>query len=81
MIPVLLRLAVPIALVMLYVYALVDAISVPDDSQYQMGNKLIWVLVILFAPVIGAVLYLVLGRPTARRSPRGPNRPPPDDII
>ena len=31
----------------LWIYALVDAIRVPDDSMYRAGNKIIWVLVIM----------------------------------
>ena len=52
-----------IANVVLVVWALVDAIRVPDESMYRAGNKLIWVLVILFAGFIGAIVYLTMGRP------------------
>ena len=80
MIAVLLRLAIPVAVVILFVYSLVDAIRVPDDSMYRAGNKLIWVLVILLVPVvIGPLIYLSVGRPVSERSPR--RHLPPDDII
>ena len=71
----------PILAVLLLVYALVDAIRVPDDSMYQAGNKLIWVLVIVLLPVIvGPLIYLLFGAP--RPGPREPRRQiPPDDII
>ena len=66
-------------MILLFVYALVDAIRVPDDSMYRAGNKLIWVLVILLVPVvIGPLVYLAVGRPIEERSRR---QPPPDDII
>lgn len=81
MIPFLLRVVIPIAAIMLLIYALVDAIRVPDDSMYRAGTKLIWVLVIIFVqPIIGPVIYLVMGSPQAPRT-RRMNRPPPDDII
>ena len=81
MIQFLLRVGLPILAVVLFVYAFVDAIRVPDDSMYQTGNKLIWVLVILLAPLIGPIVYLVIGSPQTPRPPRRPSRPPPDDII
>ncbi len=78
----LIRVVLPIAAIVLLIYALVDAIRVPDDSMYRAGNKLIWVLVILFAqPFIGPIIYLVMGSPQTPRAPRRMNRPPPDDII
>jgi hypothetical protein len=52
-----------IAAFVVWIWALVDAISVPDDSHYRAGNKLIWVLVIVLAQVIGALVYLAVGRP------------------
>ena len=77
----LIRYGLPILYVILFVYALVDAIRVPDDSMYQAGNKLIWVLVILLAPIVGSIVYLVIGAPKTPGQYRRPSRPPPDDII
>jgi hypothetical protein len=53
-----------IANVVLVVWALVDAIRVPDETMYRAGNKLIWVLVILFAGFLGAIIYFTMGRPS-----------------
>jgi uncharacterized integral membrane protein len=77
----LLRVGLPILAVLLLVYALVDAIRVPDDSMYRAGNKLIWVLVIVLLPAfVGPLIYLFFGAPRPR--PREPRRQiPPDDII
>jgi hypothetical protein len=47
-----------------WVWALVDAIKTPDGS-FRAGNQLIWVLVILFGNLLGAIIYLVVGRPAA----------------
>ena len=71
----------------LWIWALVDCIRVPDDSYYRSGTKLVWVLVIALLQVIGAVVYLAAGRPdkaaragwTGGDPPRGsaPMPPPP----
>ena len=75
------RVVLPIIALALLVYALVDAIRVPDDSMYRAGNKLIWVLVIIFVqPFVGPIIYLAIGAPQVPRAPRR-MRPPPDDII
>ncbi len=81
MVALLLRVGLPILAVLLLVYALVDAIRVPDDSMYRAGNKIIWVLVIALLPVfVGPLVYLLFGSPRPR--PREPRRQiPPDDII
>ena len=80
--PVLIVLALGLAALVFWIWAIVDVVKVPDDSTFKAGNKLIWVLVIVFAGVIGAVIYLVVGRPEPgsqpmRPSPMDPNQPPP----
>lgn len=62
-----------IANLVLVIWALIDAIKVPDDSMFKAGNKLIWVIVIVFAGFIGAIVYLAVGRPSSM----DPNQPPP----
>ena len=59
-------LLVVLALVALWIWALVDAIRVPDDAHYRAGTKLIWVLVIALTGFIGAAVYLAVGRPARR---------------
>ncbi len=49
------------------IWALVDAIKVPDDSMYRAGNKLIWILVIILTGIIGAIIYFIVGRPSGDR--------------
>jgi hypothetical protein len=72
------RLLLPVAAVVLLVYALVDAIRVADDSMYRAGNKLVWVLVICLLPVfVGPLVYLAVGAPRSART----RRLPPDDLI
>lgn len=71
-----------IANIVMVIWALVDAIRVPDDSMFKAGNKLIWVLVIVFTGLIGAIIYLVVGRPEPGGQAAGqrsfdPSQPPP----
>ena len=77
-----------IANVVLVIWALVDAIKVPDDSMFKAGNKLIWVLVIVLTGMIGAIIYLLVGRPEPGRPAVGPTSvdrgqvpPPPPGAI
>ena len=61
------------------VWGLVDVIRVPDDSMFRAGDKIIWVIVILFANVIGVLIYVAIGRPShdAPRSALPPDTLPP----
>jgi Phospholipase_D-nuclease N-terminal len=59
-----------------WIWALVDAIQVPDDSMYRSGTKLVWVLVIVLTQVVGAIIYFAIGRPPRRAAPTGPPPPP-----
>jgi hypothetical protein len=47
-----------------WIWALIDAIRTPDGS-FRAGNQLIWVLVILLGNLLGAIIYLIVGRPSA----------------
>jgi Phospholipase_D-nuclease N-terminal len=64
-----------VGLFILWIWALIDALSVRDDSMYRTGSKLVWVLVIVFLHAIGALLYLAIGRPI--RGTSSPERPVP----
>lgn len=65
-----------------WIWALVDCIRVPHDRDYRSGTKLIWILVIVLLGLIGAVIYLLAGRPdgSARGTTSGgadtPSPPP-----
>lgn len=48
-----------------WIYALIDVIRTPDE-RYETGTQLVWILVVLFANVIGAIIYLAIGRPRQR---------------
>ncbi|MHB9003904.1 MAG: PLD nuclease N-terminal domain-containing protein [Coriobacteriia bacterium] len=51
----------------LEVYAVIDIIRRPVD-RITGGNKLLWIVVVLFINMIGAIIYLAVGRkPTPAR--------------
>jgi len=46
------------ATLILWIYALVDILS----NSFKKNEKLIWLLSVLFVPMIGAILYIIIGR-------------------
>lgn len=46
----------------LWVWALVDVVRRPEGS-YRRGSQVLWVVVIALTHSIGAIAYLLLGRP------------------
>ena len=45
----------------LWIYSILDVVS----TEFKDSNmKLIWILIILFAPIIGAIVYLILAKST-----------------
>ncbi|MDQ4091473.1 MAG: PLDc N-terminal domain-containing protein [Actinomycetota bacterium] len=56
-------LAVLLGFLALWVWSLVDAIRVADDSAFRAGSKVIWVGVIAITGLIGSAVYLAVGRP------------------
>ena len=48
----------------LFIWALVDCVRVPDDRYFRSGTKLIWVLLIALTQLLGAIIYLAIGRPS-----------------
>jgi hypothetical protein len=42
----------------LYIYILIDILK----HEFTGYNKIIWILVLIFFPVLGAFLYLIFGR-------------------
>jgi|GEM_PF-1352166 len=52
-------LALAVISLVLWVWALIDAIRNPALSDTE---RIIWVLVIIFLQVLGAIVYLIVGR-------------------
>jgi len=44
--------------IVLWIWALVDCLK----SNFESTNKLIWVVVIILLPVLGPILYFLVGR-------------------
>jgi hypothetical protein len=56
-------LMVLLGFLVVWVWSLVDAIRVPEDSAFRAGTKVIWVIVIAMTGLIGSIVYLAMGRP------------------
>ena len=54
---------------LLIIGALVDIISRPDDEVKHLP-KLVWVILVVFLPLIGSVVWFAVGREYAPRVPR-----------
>ena len=55
-----------LAALAVWIWALVDAIQNPALDSTM---RIVWVLVIIFTQIIGAIIYLAVGR--SRRTPSG----------
>ncbi|MEE2522190.1 PLD nuclease N-terminal domain-containing protein [Pseudarthrobacter sp. J75] len=74
------RVVLAIAVLAIFVYGLVDVIRT-DRSQTRGISKPAWIVVMIVLPVLGAILWLLLGRPAAEKTaPRNYSHPSaPDD--
>ena len=67
----------------LVIWTLVDVVRMPGDASFKAGTQLVWVIVILLAVLVGAIIYLAVGRPPGgataarQRLPVGTPPPPP----
>lgn len=53
---------VGLALLILWIYCIVDVIST-DDALVRNLQKMVWLLLVIFVPPIGSITWLILGRP------------------
>ena len=42
----------------LWIYCLIDILK----SKFEQNDKIIWVLVVILLPILGSLLYLIIGR-------------------
>lgn len=61
--------AIPLAIV---VYAFIDVLVTPAHATRR-GPKVLWALAVLVLPLIGAILWFVLGRPRRKPAPMAPD--------
>ncbi|MCQ6273150.1 PLDc N-terminal domain-containing protein [Pseudarthrobacter sp. R1] len=77
----LLRVALAVAVLVIFVYGLVDVIR--TDGRLTRGiSKPAWIVVMIVLPVVGAILWLLIGRPRGssprQQSQRHPTAPDDD---
>ncbi|MBT1001281.1 PLDc N-terminal domain-containing protein [Paenarthrobacter sp. DKR-5] len=74
------RVLAAIALIALFVYGLVDCIRT-DHRDVRAISKTAWIVVMVVLPVLGAVMWLIFGRPRGLQAPASyPGHPTaPDD--
>ncbi len=75
-----LRVVVPIVVLVVFVYGLIDLIR--TDARLVRGiSKPAWIVVQILLPVVGAVLWFLIGRPRGEASAPASYRHPtaPDD--
>jgi hypothetical protein len=64
----------------LTIYALVDVLRMPDDASFKTGTQIVWVLVVLLAQGIGAIIYLIVGRPPGGAAAARQRQTPPPQL-
>lgn len=69
------RLVPWLLLIAVTVYAVVDCFQT-DDAQVRSLPKVLWLLLILFFPVVGSIAWFIAGRPQSGATGRGPGRGP-----
>lgn len=70
------ELAILVALVILHIFSTVYATSA-DAGQVRVLPKFLWVIVCLFLPLLGPLLYITIGRPIDGDSGQGAKRSTP----
>jgi len=68
----------PFLVLALDVFAIVDVMLI-DRSRIRVLNRLLWVILIILLPVIGAILWLTLGRERRDGSSQRRTIAPDDD--
>jgi hypothetical protein len=69
---------IPFIAVALDVFAIVDLVLI-DDRRVRALNKVIWVILVLLLPIIGAILWFTVGRGRRDSGAQGRAVAPDDD--
>lgn len=74
------RVVLAVAVLVIFVYGLVDVIRTPGHLTRGI-SKPAWIIVMIVLPVLGAILWLLIGRPrgSARAKPAYSHPRAPDD--
>lgn len=64
--PPVIRLAPELLILILWIYCIVDVIVSREDSVRHLAKGL-WLLIVLFFPLVGSIVWLIVGRPLADR--------------
>ncbi|HEV8572504.1 MAG TPA: PLDc N-terminal domain-containing protein [Actinomycetota bacterium] len=60
-----------LAALVLMAWAAIDAALVPDSAWHEADqSKIVWVLISVFLPIVGALAYLIAIRPRLRSRPQ-----------
>ena len=70
--------ALGVALVVFYVYCIVDAF-LSSASRIRNLPKTLWLVIIIIVPIFGGVLWFIFGRPWGRVRSRNRATAPDDD--
>lgn len=65
-------LLVSFAAFVFWIWAIIDVARTPDSVFAAVGhNKIVWIIVVVFLHIVGALVYLFAARPQLRRPYRG----------
>ncbi|GAA2838794.1 PLD nuclease N-terminal domain-containing protein [Kitasatospora paracochleata] len=65
-----LRILPAVALLALWVWAFIDCLTTPEDEIRHLP-KVVWIIVVLFFPLVGSIAWLVVGRDRTSARRRG----------
>ena len=68
------RVVLVLAILAATIFCIIDCIQ-SEEHEVRNLPKVVWVLLILIAPVVGPVAWFVAGRPRPARPVAGPQRP------
>ncbi len=75
-----LRVLLVITLVALILYSLVESVQA-DGSRVRLMPRWLWIVAIVLLPGVGALAWLILGRPLYSGPPSGGRPTAPDDDV
>jgi hypothetical protein len=68
------RVVLAIAVLAATIFCIIDCIQ-SDEREVRNLPKIVWILLILIAPIVGPAAWFLAGRPRAEQPAPGPQRP------